>query len=82
MRKDKKYKKLDLKQSELKSALHTNIRDYYDYRVRTSGKDSTSPPISMAELQRQQKEINRIRKLIKKSPIKLIRDLRKTLKHL
>ncbi len=82
VKKDKEYLKLDLKQSKLKSTLHENIRQYIKYRVKRKGKDTAKTVISMAGLQGQQKEINLIRQQIEKTPIQLIRSLRKTLKHL
>lgn len=82
VKKDAKYKKLDNKQSRLKTALHQNRRDYYDYRVALSKGIRKKAPISMSELEKQEKEINLIRKKLDKKLTTIVRDLKKTLKHL
>lgn len=82
VRKDKKYHKLDLEQSRLKSNLHEKIREYYKWKQGKPKDDDVKAPITMAELRKQEAEINRIRRRIEKQPIRHIRDLKKTLKHL
>ena len=78
VKKNAKYHELDLEQSKLKSVLHEDMRKYLAYRRGRTIK----APITMAELEKQEKEINKIRKQLEKTPSRLMRDLRKTLKNL
>ena len=79
VRKDAKYHKLLLEQSKLKSKLHTDMRSLYDWRARNNGGKA---PITVSQLGKQQAEINRIRKQIGKSQIRLVKTLSKRLRHL
>ena len=82
VKKDKKYKELDLKQSKLKSALHTSIRAYKKYRIAISKGSTKRAPVTMNKLQKQQDSINEIREQLDKRKITLIKDMKKSLVHL
>lgn len=78
----KKYKRLDKKQRKLKSALHTDRRVYYQYRVDLSSGKKVKPPFSLKSLHIQENEINKIRNQLNKSPATIVKDLETTFKHL
>lgn len=80
VKKDKTYRKNDLKQSKLKSALHTDIREFLKYKAQSSGNKGAKTSVTMSGLILQQAKINSIRRTLDKAPIRLIRDLKKTLK--
>ncbi|MHA1227540.1 MAG: hypothetical protein ACTSPV_12410 [Candidatus Hodarchaeales archaeon] len=81
-KKSKEYKDLDYKQSKLKASLHENWRQYYKFRVAFPDEKESKAPITMAQMEKQQTEINKIRRKIGKSPISLIQHFKQTLKNL
>lgn len=82
MRKDAKYHKLLLKQSKLKSQLHTDIRSHYDWRSRNTTKNRSKIPVSLNQIEKDQAGIDMIRKRIGKSPISLFQNLKRRLRYL
>ncbi len=77
-----KYKDLKNKQGRLKSILHANWRELFNFKTRKSTGRKRKAPFTMAELEIQQKEINKIREQIGKRPISLFQDFKEILKHL
>lgn len=73
--------KLGLQQSWMKAALHTDIRKYIVYRTARSYGLKVKAPFSLTTLAKRQAEINKIRVKLGRQRIRLIQELKKTLKN-
>ncbi len=73
---------LGVYQGKLKAFLHRQIRAYYKYRYLRKQGCKIKAPVRLVDLQKQQTNINKIRVQLGIGRIRLIQDLKKTLKEL